>query len=220
MGLGVTLFQRLHSKFGEEVSRMLRTQYRMNKDIMEWSSSEMYNGLLEAHESVADHCLEDIPVLVFVDTAGCDMEEAVDDETDSKYNQGEAELVWKWVEKLRGSGVDSKDIGVISPYNAQVGLLREGRQENQSQLEISTVDGFQGREKEAIVISMVRSNSVGEVGFLADQRRMNVAVTRARKHCCLIGDSETISKDSFLGKLCTYFEENGDYLSAMEVLDM
>eukprot|EP01025_Chloroclados_australasicus_P056243 TRINITY_DN6926_c0_g1_i3.p2 TRINITY_DN6926_c0_g1~~TRINITY_DN6926_c0_g1_i3.p2 ORF type:complete len:200 (+),score=26.32 TRINITY_DN6926_c0_g1_i3:295-894(+) len=195
---------------------MLRVQYRMNSGIMEWSSNEMYGGQLEAHESVADHALDGFSVLVLIDTAGCDMEEAQDEETDSKYNQGEAEVVWKWVKRLLEGGVDVKDIGIISPYNAQVGLLREMRDEEFSQLEISTVDGFQGREKEAIIISTVRSNDIGEVGFLADRRRMNVAITRARRHCCVIGDSDTLGKDSFLQGICTYFEDRGEYLSALE----
>ena len=83
-------------------------------------------------------------------------------------------------------------------------------------LEVSTVDGFQGREKEAIVISMVRSNAARQVGFLADCRRMNVAVTRARRHCALVGDSETVGGDAFLGRMLRYFEEHGEYASAGE----
>lgn len=83
-------------------------------------------------------------------------------------------------------------------------------------MEISTVDGFQGREKEAIIISMVRSNSKKEVGFLSDHRRMNVAVTRARRQCCLVCDTETVTSDVFLKRLIEYFEENGEYLSASE----
>ena len=83
-------------------------------------------------------------------------------------------------------------------------------------MEISTVDGFQGREKEAIIISMVRSNSKKEVGFLKDQRRMNVAVTRARRQCCVVCDTETVSSDAFLKRMIEYFEEHGEYLSASD----
>ncbi len=92
----------------------------------------------------------------------------------------------------------------------QVALLRALRAERLSPLlEVSTVDGFQGREKEAIVISMVRSNETGEVGFLADARRMNVAVTRARRHCALVCDTETVGRDAFLGRLVAWFSEHG-----------
>ena len=100
---------------------------------------------------------------------------------------------------------------------AQVARLRELRPEAlAATLEVSTVDGFQGREKEAIVISMVRSNAARQVGFLADCRRMNVAVTRARRHCALVGDSETVGGDAFLGRMLRYFEEHGEYASAGE----
>lgn len=101
----------------------------------------------------------------------------------------------------------------------QVKLLRELRTEALAAVEISSVDGFQGREKEAIVISMVRSNAQGQVGFLADSRRMNVAVTRARRQCTLVCDSDTVSKDPFLGRLVAYFEAHGVYRSAAELTD-
>lgn len=104
---------------------------------------------------------------------------------------------------------------------AQVGLLRELRAEGAAAaaVEISTVDGFQGREKEAIVICAVRSNEQGEVGFLSDSRRMNVAVTRARRHCALVCNTETLGTNPFLGRLVNYFEEHGDYASAQEYVD-
>ena len=125
------------------------------------------------------------------------------------------------VEALIKAGIPAQSIGVITPYNAQVALLRELRPERLSgHLEISSVDGFQGREKEAIIISMVRSNDKREVGFLADRRRMNVAVTRARRHCAIVCDTETItaSGDAFLGRLVKYFEDNGEYISAGELV--
>ena len=119
------------------------------------------------------------------------------DEGDSKSNEGEARVVMALVRTLRARGVPAAELGVITPYAAQVAVLREMRAEaggDLTGLEISTVDGFQGREKEVIVISMVRSNSAGVVGFLADARRMNVAVTRARRHCALVCDTETVSR--------------------------
>lgn len=122
------------------------------------------------------------------------------------------------VEHLMKCGIPASAIGIITPYNAQVAELRSLRPENLSALEISSVDGFQGREKEAIVISMVRSNDRGEVGFLSDKRRMNVAVTRARRHCVLVCDTETVSNNPFLGRLVQYFESHGEYRSAAEMV--
>ena len=125
------------------------------------------------------------------------------------------------VRRLIASGSASpEDIGVITPYSAQVGVLRDLRAADESlaKLEISTVDGFQGREKEAVVISAVRSNPRGEVGFLSDVRRMNVAVTRARRHCCLVCDTETVGrKNEFLHRLVAHFEARGEYISAAEL---
>ena len=110
-------------------------------------------------------------------------------------------------------GVASEDIAVISPYSAQVKLLRE---KIKHEIEIDSVDGFQGREKEAIVVSLVRSNRDGDVGFLADTRRMNVALTRARRKLIVIGDSATITAHPFYEKLVKYFESVGAYHSVWE----
>lgn len=155
--------------------------------------------------------------LLLIDTAGCDMEEKKDEE-DSTMNEGEAEVAISHAKRLVNSGVQASDIGIITPYAAQVVLLKmmKNNDDKLKDMEISTVDGFQGREKEAIIISMARSNSKKEVGFLSDRRRMNVAVTRARRHCCLVCDTETVTSDKFLKRLIEYFEENGEYLSASE----
>lgn len=223
-GLGDTLFQRLHDAYGDLISRMLTVQYRMHADIMTWSSEAMYQGKLTAAESVATHRLcgdgeDDPPVLLLIDTAGCGMEERVEEDGDSKENPEEAAVVIEFVKRLMSRhGVAVEDIGVITPYNGQLSLLRElrARDDALKNLEISTVDGFQGREKDAIVISTVRSNDSGDVGFLSDSRRMNVAVTRARKHCCLIIDSDTVARDAFLTNLIAHFESHGDVHSASE----
>ena len=228
-GLSETLFARVHAKWhGIGVARMLTTQYRMNRNIMQWASDELYEGKLVAADSVAEHRLEGAgtgttPVLMLVDTAGCDMEEHCEEEGDSKDNPGEAAAVMALVRRLIKSGAaQPEDIGVITPYSAQVGVLRDLRaaDDTLAKLEISTVDGFQGREKEAIIISAVRSNEQGEVGFLSDARRMNVAVTRARRHCCLVCDTETVGRrDAFMQRLVAHFEQHGEYISAAELED-
>nr|XP_028948000.1 DNA-binding protein SMUBP-2 isoform X2 [Malus domestica] len=226
-GLGRTLFERLADIYGNEVMSMLTVQYRMHERIMDWSSKELYNSKIKAHSSVAGHMLLDLedvkttsstePTLLLIDTAGCDMEEKKDEE-ESTLNEGEADVAIAHAKRLVQSGVQASDIGIITPYAAQVVLLRMLRSNDDKlkDLEISTVDGFQGREKEAIIISMVRSNSKKEVGFLKDHRRMNVAVTRARRQCCLVCDTDTVTSDAFLKRLIEYFEEHGEYLSASE----
>ena len=123
--------------------------------------------------------------------------------------------------------IRKQDIGVITPYNAQVNLIKksirhspelhtEAALNTVQRIEVSTVDGFQGREKEIIIISMVRSNSNGEIGFLSNQRRMNVAVTRAKRLCVLIGDSGTVGKNPFLKGLVDYFKQYGLNRSAFD----
>ncbi|GJN24148.1 hypothetical protein PR202_gb11870 [Eleusine coracana subsp. coracana] len=226
-GMGKTLFERLTEAYGEEITSMLTIQYRMHDLIMNWSSKELYNNKIRAHSSVAGHMLYDLeevkhssstePTIILIDTTGCDMEE-VKDEEESTMNEGEAAVSIAHAKLLVESGVHASDIGIITPYAAQVTCLKMMRNKDVKlkDLEISTVDGFQGREKEAIIISMVRSNSKKEVGFLSDHRRMNVAVTRARRQCCLVCDVETVSNDKFLKRLVEYFEENGEYLSASE----
>lgn len=227
MGLGRTLFERLAELYGEEVMSLLAVQYRMHELIMNWSSSEFYGGKIQGHSCVAEHKLWDLenvkrssstePTLILVDTAGFEMEEKKDEE-DSTMNEGEATIAIGHALRLVDSGVQACDIGIITPYSAQVTYLKvlRGAETKLKDVEISTVDGFQGREKEAIIISMVRSNLKKEVGFLTDHRRMNVAITRSRRQCCLVCDTETVSQDNFLKRLVEYFQEHGEYLSASE----
>ncbi|CAN1842998.1 DNA-binding protein SMUBP-2 [Linum perenne] len=172
-GLGRTLFERLADLYGGEVTSMLTVQYRMHELIMNWSSKELYDSKIKAHPSVAAHALCDLegvnkssstePTLLLVDIAGCDMEEKKDEE-DSTLNEGEAKVAIAHAKRLVLSGVQASDIGIITPYAAQVILLKilRGSEDKLKEVEISTVDGFQGREKEAIIISMVRSNSKNE----------------------------------------------------------
>ncbi|KAG0455958.1 hypothetical protein HPP92_023746 [Vanilla planifolia] len=226
-GFGRTLFERVADLYGNDVMSMLSVQYRMHKLVMNWSSEEFYRGEIQAHSSVKEHALCDLenvrrssstePILILVDTAGFEMEEKKDEE-DSTLNSGEAEIAIEHAMRLVGCGVRATTIGVITPYSAQVTCLKmlRSKEEKLKDVEISTVDGFQGREKEAIIISMVRSNPMKEVGFLTDQRRMNVAITRARRQCCIVCDTETITQNSFLKRLVDYFQEHGEYLDASD----
>ncbi|MGE5294811.1 MAG: C-terminal helicase domain-containing protein, partial [Solirubrobacterales bacterium] len=133
---------------------------------------------------------------------------------ESRLNRQEAALVCRKVHGLLDCGVAPADIAVIAPYAAQVRLLRE--QLAVPGLEIDSVDGFQGREKEAVVMSLVRSNPQGEIGFLQDVRRMNVAMTRARRRLLIVGDSATLSADPFYQRMIEYFESSGAYRTVWE----
>ncbi len=227
-GLSISLMERLVSRFGTDMSRLLTVQHRMNSAIMGFSNAEFYDRNLIAHESVENHRLCDLPGVIaepltetpvqFIDTAGASYDEELEEDTGSRRNLQEATLAVKKVRALLAAGVAASQIGVITPYRAQVRLLRE-RLANVDGLEIDSVDGFQGREKEAIVVSFVRSNNEGEIGFLADTRRTNVALTRARRKLLVIGDSATLANDRFYQRMLTYFEEIGATSSVWEEID-
>jgi ATP-dependent RNA/DNA helicase IGHMBP2 len=224
-GFGTSLFERLINHYGPDIARRLTVQYRMNQSIMEFASRELYDGQLEAHASVRNHRLCDLPDVVpsrltewpveFVDTAGASYDEELEPDGESRLNRQEAELVARKVRELLDAGIAAGDIAVISPYGAQVRLLRETL--NVPGLEIDSVDGFQGREKEAVVISLVRSNAKGEIGFLGDIRRMNVAMTRARRKLLILGDSATLGGHPFYSRLLQYCETIGGYGTVWEL---
>jgi superfamily I DNA and/or RNA helicase len=213
-GFDVSLQERMVAMHGGAISRMLQVQYRMHAAIMEFSSQDFYEGRLIAHESVRNHLLPDLPGIAatpltatpvhFFDTAGAGWDEELEPDGESRRNRGEAQFVVDRVKELLAAGISPRAIGVITPYAAQVRLLREMLAIEG--LEIDSVDGFQGREKEAIVISLVRSNTQGEIGFLADERRMNVALTRARRKLIVIGDSATIGAHEFYLRLLEYID--------------
>lgn len=228
-GLSVSLMERLIQKYGDSVVRMLTTQYRMNSAIMQWASEQMYQGRLTAHPSVEKHLLKDLAgvanleetnmPLLLIDTAGCGLNEMEDTDEQSKGNQGEVDIVALHVKALTEAGVQAKDIAVIAPYNLQVDLLRQKLSNEHPELEIKSVDGFQGREKEAVLLSLVRSNRKGEVGFLAEDRRINVAVTRARRQLMVVCDSQTVRNHDFLKSLVDYMTEHGEVRTAFEYLE-
>ena len=222
-GLAVSMMQRLVEEFGDAVTRQLTVQYRMHEQIMRFSSEQFYQGSLTADESVRQHILNDLPhveheddsPVVFIDTAGAGWSEEQESDSLSRLNSGEGRLVLSQVSELCRSGLRPQEIAVIAPYAAQVRWLRMHSEFDH--LEIDTVDGFQGREKEAVVMCTVRSNTEGEVGFLSDSRRMNVALTRARRKLIVIGDSATLGGDDFFQTLLSWFEESGAYRSVWEI---
>ncbi|XP_039989614.1 DNA-binding protein SMUBP-2 [Xiphias gladius] len=227
-GLSLSLMERLIQMYGDTVVRMLTVQYRMNSAIMDWASKEMYQGRLTAHSSVERHLLKDLPgvacveetntALLLIDTAGCGLSEMEVTDEQSKGNQGEVDIVQLHIKALTEAGVKAKDIAVIAPYNLQVDLLRQKLSTRHPELEIKSVDGFQGREKEAVVLSLVRSNRKGEVGFLAEDRRINVAVTRARRHIAVVCDTQTVQNHAFLKSLIDHVTEFGEVRTAFEYI--
>jgi len=223
-GFAVSLMERLMGQGGPAISRRLGIQYRMHEAIMAFSSQEFYGGSLEAALGVRQHLLRDLPgvqaneltetPVLFVDTAGAGYDESIEADGESRLNVQEAEVVLRKVEALLAAGLAPAAIAVITPYAAQARWLRERLRA--PELEVDTVDGFQGREKEAVLVSLVRSNREGEIGFLSDVRRMNVALTRARRKLIVVGDSATITAHPFYQRLVAYFDDSGAYRSIWE----
>jgi len=228
-GLAVTLLEKLAGRHPEAVV-LLEEQYRMHQNIMQYSSSVFYQNRLQAHASVAGHQLfaED-EALLFIDTAGCGFEERTEDT--STTNPEEAQFVIKHLAVLTReleqhySQENFPSIAVISPYKMQLHQLHEALLHTpelsvwQKNIAINTVDSFQGQERDIVYLSMTRSNSDGIIGFLSDIRRMNVAMTRARKKLVIIGDSGTLAQHSFYSGLIAYAESVNAYRSAWEWMD-
>ena len=223
--LSYTLFDRMMKVYGDKCCRMLNTQYRMNENIMNFSSKELYDSKLLADESVKSHTVNDLideeqeiddkftikdKSVVYVNTSGCEFFETLDPESLSRFNVGEIEICKSLVDYLNNNlHITNDSIGVITPYSAQVNSLRDHMTlDDYKGLEISTVDGFQGREKEIIILSLVRSNKTHEVGFLSDKRRLNVAITRPKRMLVVICDESTVENDEFLKKLTEYLNKN------------
>lgn len=191
--LETTLFDRLLHLHGGSIKRMLTIQYRMHEKINAFPSNELYQSKLVADEAVRDHLLSGIKgvkqtedtsePLIFYDTQGGDFPEKAEEEdldknacrslAESKSNELETTVVVSHVKRLIAAGVKNEDIAVITPYNAQVGLLSQSIKEPYPGIELGSVDGFQGREKEAVIVTLVRSNAEKEVGFLSERRRLN-----------------------------------------------
>ncbi len=225
-GLAVTLMERC-MKTQPHSAHLLNVQYRMNEDIMKFSNMKFYDNKLKAHDSVIERRLKisDINTdsIEFIDIAGCGFEETQDPESLSLYNDGEIKVVlshlyhWKHIFELERP----PSVAIISPYRRQVIKLEEELKnipELQKLIKINTVDAFQGQERDIIYISLVRSNNNGDIGFLKDYRRMNVAMTRAKKKLIIVGDSATLSNDKFYADFLEYVEKSGFYHSAWNYL--
>ena len=236
-GLAITLLEKCISLHPESVV-LLQEQYRMNESIMGYSSKVFYEDKLRAHASVARHVLfdNDAP-LAFIDTAGCGFDEKL--EGTSSTNPEEASFLFKHLNILvtelesqpginfvNGVIESFPTIAIISPYKQQIHILKDqlvhtpSLQKYGDKISVNTIDSFQGQERDIVYISMVRSNPEGEIGFLADIRRMNVAMTRARKKLVVIGDSATLSGLPFYSDFITYAENLNAYQSAWEFADM
>jgi superfamily I DNA and/or RNA helicase len=227
--LATTIFERLARAVDANV--MLEQQHRMHVEIMTFPSRSMYGGRLCAAPAVAAHTLDDLAVapdplrprpLWLIDTAGKGwLEQRTDFEPGgslnnapafqfdpSTFNAGNAERVAAEARRLLSRGLPPTEIAIIAAYSAQARRLRELlRVERAAGLEIGTVDGFQGREKEAVIVDLVRSNEHGEIGFLANTRRMNVALTRARRFLQVIADSATLGAHPYYAAFLSYVDE-------------
>jgi ATP-dependent RNA/DNA helicase IGHMBP2 len=228
-GLSTTLLEKCVSLHPEAVT-LLEVQYRMHERIMGYASEVFYDRRLRAHPAVAQHVLfaGEAP-LAFVDTAGCGFDEL--QEGTGLTNPEEAAFLIRHATKLvaeletRYPGDDFPTMAIISPYRNQVHLLQElvraapGLREHADKITVNTIDSFQGQERDIVYIGMTRSNADNRIGFLSDTRRMNVAMTRARKKLVVIGDSATLSRVPFYAGFIAYAQQLEAYQSAWEFVE-
>lgn len=232
-GLAETLFEKVISRKGQ-AAQMLQVQYRMPELIMGFSNERFYHGNLLADDCTKAHLFPtEETVIEWIDTAGAGYSDQKELESLSTFNPEEALFAAKYLNELvERIGTDhflqyDWTIGLIAPYGAQVRRLRAlifdsedypGLQAVKDQITIDTVDGFQGQERDLMMISLTRSNEKGEIGFLAEERRMNVALTRAKRKLVLIGDSSTLAQHPFFDELLQFFEKQEGYRSVWEFL--
>lgn len=217
-GLGHTLMQTIVKNKPETVS-LLKLQYRMNDEIMRFSSEWFYGGMLQSAPEVKYRSILDFDTPIeWINTEGMDCNEEFVGENYGRINKPEAELsiaqLKEYITKIGRERFLSEriDVGLISPYKAQVQYLRRLVRGDaffkpyRQAITINTVDGFQGQERDVILISLVRANEEGQIGFLNDLRRMNVAITRARMKLIILGDASTLTRHAFYKKLYEYIE--------------
>lgn len=217
-GLGDTLMQSIvRNKPG--VVSLLKLQYRMNDEIMRFSSDWFYGGMLQSAPEVKYRSILDFDIPIeWVNTEGMDCNEEFVGENYGRINKPEAELsvnqLKEYITRIgRTRFLEERiDVGLISPYKAQVQYLRQLLKRDaffkpfRPLITVNTVDGFQGQERDVILISLVRANEEGQIGFLNDLRRMNVAITRARMKLIILGDASTLTKHAFYKKLYEYIQ--------------
>ena len=207
--LSKTLFEELIRIYPFK-SQLLNIQYRMNSLLMKFPNEEFYNNGLKSDSSVDDIKIRDIldshqdeEALLFIDTSYiADNRERHLKDSKSIVNEIEAEIAIRIADDYLSDGVNESDIGIISPYADQVKIIQEN-----TEIEVKTVDGFQGREKEIIIISTVRSNDNGNIGFLSDLRRLNVAITRAKRKLIIIGNKDTLITNPTYERLINFCED-------------
>jgi predicted DNA helicase len=224
-GLSSTLLEKGVQRLNDV--NLLNIQYRMHHTIMGFSNQQFYDNKLQSDISVIDWQLSlsdssrAVP-LEFIDTAGCSFDEQVNQESLSYYNPEEYFILRQHLDNLLVMlGEQNVSIGIISPYREQVLYMQEAIPSDfdhfpDAMIEVNTIDAFQGQERDIIYISMVRSNEAAEIGFLSDTRRMNVAMTRAKKKLIVIGDSATLASHSFYNKFLEYCDINATYGTAWE----
>ncbi|WP_408960542.1 DEAD/DEAH box helicase [Natrinema sp. 74] len=228
----ISLFEYLLNRYDDDISVLLRKQYRMNEEIAAFPNDTFYDGKLKTADQCREWTVDDLKPIIGIDIAG---EERRQTHGNSLYNHEEAQAVAKQVKLLVQSGLDPSDIGVITAYSGQVGkVINRVNQldiDNPRRVDVDTVDSFQGGEREAIIVSFVRSNDDGHSGFLEfpdeGPRRLNVALTRARKRLVLVGNWDTLgtvaphrssaeSCASFYASLADYLRTRDRMLSLTE----
>ena len=218
--LASTMLERLIARHPEQTI-MLEVQHRMHEAIMSAGNAKFYNGRLQAHPTVAQVMQGDLRPWLWIDTAGCGFDERRSQEGASVSNLEEGQFVLNRAADLMSKHPEMS-LGIIAPYAAQVDMLQGLWKEKVAEDEvpgglnvvIHTVDGFQGQERDAILVSCTRSNDRGEVGFLSESRRIHVAQTRARRICWIVGDSATLGQDAYLGWLIEHAQSLDAYDSA------
>ena len=222
-GLDKTLMERIVENKPEVVT-LLKMQYRMNEEIMRFSSDWFYGNQVESAPEVKYRSILDLDIpMTWVDTSqfaveGLQFTEEFVGESFGRINKAEAELTLlvleQYFQKIGKQRIldERLDVGIISPYRAQVQYLRRLLKKREffkpyrSLISVNTVDGFQGQERDIILISLVRANDEGQIGFLRDLRRMNVAITRARMKLIILGDASTMTRHPFYKRLYDYIE--------------
>lgn len=230
-GLGTTLMERIVKQKPETVT-LLKTQYRMNEQIMRFSSDWFYGGMIEAAPQVRFRGILDLDnPMTWIDTSAVAGKEEFVGESFGRINRAEADMtldvLQEYFTRIGKARVleERIDVGVISPYRAQVQLLRrlirkkEFFKPYRGLISVNTVDGFQGQERDVIVISLVRANADGQIGFLSDLRRMNVAITRARMKLMIMGDVPTMTRHPFYRKLYEFIMENQTHGQVLPLRD-